>query len=103
MREWLRAVRSRFDYVVFDTPPVLPVTDATITGRLVDGVVLVLRAGKVTREVARACRDRLRQADVRILGVVLNRFRMHGPAGKRYRYYASYPAYESEPQAGSAA
>jgi capsular exopolysaccharide synthesis family protein len=104
MREWLKAVRSRFDYVVVDTPPVLPVTDSTITGRLVDGVVLILRAGKVTREEARACRDRLRQAEVRVLGVVLNRFRSHqGAAGKRYRYYASYGAYESEPQAGSAA
>lgn len=104
MREWLRAVRVRFDYVVVDTPPVLPVTDATITGRLVDGVVLVLRAGKVARDEARACRDRLRQADVKILGVVLNRFRSHqGTAGKRYRYYASYSSYEGEPQAGSAA
>ncbi len=103
MREWLKGVRARFDYVVVDTPPVLPVTDSTITGRLVDGVVLILRAGKVTREEARACRDRLRQADVKVLGVVLNRFRAHGPAGKRYRYYTSYTAYESEPQAGSAA
>jgi capsular exopolysaccharide synthesis family protein len=104
MREWLKGVRTRFDFIVIDTPPVLPVTDATITGRLVDGVVLILRAGKVTREEARACRDRLRQADVKVLGVVLNRFRAaQGAAGKRYRYYASYSAYESEPQAGSAA
>jgi len=58
----------------------------------------------VTREDARACRDRLRQAEVKVLGAVLNRFRStQGAAGKRYRYYESYSAYESEPQAGSAA
>ena len=104
MREWLRTMRGRFDFVVVDTPPALPVTDATIAGRLADGVVLTLRAGKVTRDEARACRERLRISDVKVLGVVLNRYReSHGTAGKRYRYYESYAAYESEREAGSAA
>ncbi|MGH9363212.1 MAG: GumC family protein [Thermoanaerobaculia bacterium] len=102
MREWLRLARGRFDFVVIDTPPVLPVTDAIVAGAWADGVVLTLRAGKVTREDARACRDRLRQADVKVLGAVLNRFRSgQGAAGKRYRYYESYQAYESEQQAGA--
>ncbi|HEX5758369.1 MAG TPA: polysaccharide biosynthesis tyrosine autokinase [Thermoanaerobaculia bacterium] len=104
MREWLRLARSRFDFVVVDTPPVLPVTDATIAGAWADGVVLTLRAGKVTREDARACLERLRQAEVKVLGAVLNRHRSaQGQSGKRYRYYESYGTYESEPQAGSAA
>ena len=104
MREWLKAVRAHFDYVVIDTPPCLAVTDATIVGMLVDGVVLTLRSGKVTREEARLCRDRLRQADVKILGAVLNRHRsLQAGLGKRYRYYESYAAEESAPKAGSAA
>jgi capsular exopolysaccharide synthesis family protein len=104
MREWLRAVRSRFDFVVIDTPPALAVTDATIVGMLVDGVVLTLRSGKVTREEARLCRDRLRQAGIKVLGAVLNRYRsLHTGLGKRYRYYESYGAEEREPKAGSAA
>lgn len=91
MRDWLKAVRSRFDFVVIDTPPALAVTDATIVGLLVDGVVLTLRSGKVTREEARLCRDRLRQAGIKILGAVLNRYRsLQGGLGKRYRYYESY-------------
>ena len=107
MREWLRSVRARFDFVVIDTPPALAVTDATIVGMLVDGVVLTLRSGKVTREEARLCRDRLRQAGIKILGAVLNRYRsLPTGLGKRYRYYESY-AEESEPKkagnAGSAA
>lgn len=104
MREWLKAARARFDFIILDTPPALPVTDATIVGALADGVVLTLRTGKVTREEARACRDRLRMAEVKVLGVVLNRFRS-GPSrlAKRYRYYESYGSYEAEAQAGSAA
>lgn len=104
MRDWLKAVRQRFDFVVIDTPPALAVTDATIVGMLVDGVVLTLRSGKVTREEARLCRDRLRQTGIKILGAVLNRYRsLQAGLGKRYRYYESYGAEESEPKAGSAA
>ncbi len=105
MREWLRSVRARFDFVVIDTPPALAVTDATIVGQLADGVVLTLRCGKVTREEARHCRDRLRQAGLKIFGAVLNRYRslQGSAAGKRYRYYEAYAADEKEPKAGSAA
>ena len=110
MRDWLKAMRARFDFVVIDTPPTLAVTDATIIGLLADGVVLTLRSGKGTREEARLCRDRLRQSGVRILGAVLNRYRsLQTGLGKRYRYYESYGAEESAPQkpgkagAGSAA
>jgi capsular exopolysaccharide synthesis family protein len=103
MRDWLRAMRARFDFVVLDTPPALAVTDATIVGRLVDGVVLTLRSGKVTREEARICRDRLLKTGIKILGAVLNRYRSLPAVGKRYKYYESYGAEESEPKAGSAA
>ena len=93
MKEWLHTVRSHFDYVIVDTPPALAVTDATLVGVLADGVILTLRSGKVTREEARLCRDRLLQADARILGAVLNRYRSsHSGLGKRYRSYESYVA-----------
>jgi succinoglycan biosynthesis transport protein ExoP len=108
MRDWLKMMRGRFDYVVLDTPPALAVTDATIIGLLADGVVLTLRSGKVTREEARLCRDRLRQSGIKILGAVLNRYRsLQTGLGKRHRYYESYGAEEGEPReagkAGSAA
>lgn len=104
MRDWLKAVRSRFDFVVLDTPPALAVTDATIVGMLADGVVLTLRSGKVTREEVRLCRDRLRQSSIKILGAVLNRYRsLQTGLGKRYRYYETYGAEESEPRAAGKA
>jgi capsular exopolysaccharide synthesis family protein len=100
MREWLNAMRARFDYVIIDTPPSLAVTDATIVGALSDGVVLTFRAGKVTREDAKDCAERLRMAELRILGVVLNRHRSEAARyGRKTRYYESYGGYEKEAQA----
>ncbi|HUP25447.1 MAG TPA: polysaccharide biosynthesis tyrosine autokinase [Thermoanaerobaculia bacterium] len=92
MKELIRRAEERFDFVVIDTPPVLVVTDATVVGTLVNGVVLCLRAGRVTRDDARACRDRLVRADVKVLGVVLNGRRLTdaGFGGHYYQYYAAY-------------
>jgi capsular exopolysaccharide synthesis family protein len=106
MREWLRAVRLRFEYIIVDTPPALAGSDASIVGVLADGVVLTLRSGEVTREEARLSRDRLRDAGVRILGVVLNRYRSPSSGyGRRYRPYEQRVADErpAERKAGSAA
>jgi polysaccharide biosynthesis transport protein len=104
MREILKQVRERFEYVIVDTPPTLAVTDSTIVGALADGVILTLRTAKVMRDEARMCRDRLRSADVRILGAVLNRYRaVQAGTYRRYRAYEMYAAEEVAPKAGSAA
>jgi succinoglycan biosynthesis transport protein ExoP len=110
MQELVRMARSRFDFVVIDTPPILPVTDAALVGTLVDGVTLCLRAGKVTRDEARSCRDRLQFAGIKVLGVVLNRHSaaQGGYSGRRYQMYETYGGSSAgsgagEPKAGSAA
>jgi succinoglycan biosynthesis transport protein ExoP len=106
LRELLRTLRSRFDYVIVDTPPALAVTDATLVGTLVDGVVLTLRSHKVTRDEVRLVRDRLRQADIKVLGAVLNRYRALQAGVARGYHYAEpygYGAEEGGSKAGSAA
>ena len=96
MRELLTLMRSRFDFVLIDTPPALPVADAVILGAYVDGMVVCARAGVLVREDAKACRDRLRYADLKIFGLVLNRYSdSAGRYGKRYQYYDAYG--ETEP------
>ena len=89
--ELLDAVRSRFDFVLLDSPPVLPVADAVILGPLVDGLVLCARAGVLLRDDAKHCGERLRHAGLRIYGTVLNRYRSStaSPYSKRYRYYGA--------------
>ena len=93
MEKFLELVRSRFDFVIVDTPPALAVTDAILTGAMCDGVVLCCRAGFLQREGARAVREKLRIAEVRVLGAVLNRYRaVSGSYGssRKYLYYESY-------------
>ena len=90
MKELLAQVSSRFDYVVIDAPPALPVTDPAVIGAQVDGVVLCIGAGMVNREDLKSCDRRLRNSGVHVLGAVLNHF--HVTAGA-YRYRPYDPAY----------
>ena len=85
----LRRLRSEFDLILVDSPPMLQLADARVLGRAVDAVVLVLRAGKTARETAHAARQSLVEDGTLLLGTVLNRW-----DSKRYPSYAytgSYP------------
>lgn len=80
----LDALRERYDVVLLDSPPVLPVADPLVLARAVDGVVLVTRAGRTTRgELVRAV-ELLRRAEARPLGLVLNE--VDEPRGGGYGY-----------------
>lgn len=100
MKSFIAMARERYDFVILDTPPALAVTDATLVGAASDGVVLCLRAGKVQRDDARASRDRLLRADVRILGALLNRHHeARGRYGRQYQQYAAYAVDDAAEQA----
>ncbi len=68
----IAALRERADTVLFDAPPVLAVTDATILASKVDGVLLVVEAGHTRREQAQRAKTVLEKAHVRLVGAVLN-------------------------------
>ncbi|HEX6201367.1 MAG TPA: polysaccharide biosynthesis tyrosine autokinase [Thermoanaerobaculia bacterium] len=98
MRELVERLRGSFDYVVFDTPPTLAVTDSTLVGSLADGVVLCVRSAQVDRRDATRALERLRMADVHVLGTVLNAHRAGG-GSSRYAYEAyAYAAPEPAPE-----
>jgi Mrp family chromosome partitioning ATPase len=70
MRRMLDHLRTRFDRVILDTPPVLPLADVAILAPLVDGALLVVRAGYTPKP---AIENALRAFDSsRLLGIVLN-------------------------------
>jgi polysaccharide biosynthesis transport protein len=69
----LDTLRESFDYVIFDSPPLLSVADATALARRTSAVLLVARAGFTRVEALRAATDTLRSVERRPLGVVLNR------------------------------
>ena len=76
-----------FDWVILDSPPVVPVADASILAGLCDGVVLVVEAASTPVEMAQKARHEFR--DRQILGVVLNRVHPRDSYGS-YAYYSLY-------------
>lgn len=67
----IETLSQQADIVLFDAPPVLGVTDAVVLGAKVDGVLLVVKAGKTRREHAEQAKDLLEKARVKIVGVTL--------------------------------
>ena len=94
----MRVIPSAIDHVLFDSPPVLTVTDATLLAALVDGVVLVARAGQLPRELLRRTQKQLRDVNAKIVGVVLNSV---DSRSTDYYYYAYHQkGYGDEAAAG---
>jgi succinoglycan biosynthesis transport protein ExoP len=72
MIEVLRELESRFDVVLIDTPPLLPVTDAAVLSTIADGTVVVVGAGRVDRDHLAKSLQSLETVKGRLLGLVLN-------------------------------
>lgn len=89
MKELLKELQEQADFVIFDSPPVIAVTDALVLATQVDGVVLILDFGKVPREAAKQAKELLEKVKANILGVVLNKIDME-KEGQYYPYYYYY-------------
>jgi polysaccharide biosynthesis transport protein len=93
MKELLRTLSQRFDHILIDSPPMVSVTDPVILSTMVDGAILVVQAGRSTRELARRARRELARVGARVFGVVLNNVNVrHGGYGD-YDYYRYASAY----------
>ncbi|WP_405097367.1 CpsD/CapB family tyrosine-protein kinase [Oceanobacillus sp. FSL H7-0719] len=85
METFLKEALFNYDMVIFDTPPVLAVTDAQILADIVDGSILVVRSGGTEIELAQRAKEALAPAKAKLLGVVLN-----GREKKASNYYYYY-------------
>jgi len=72
------------DIVLFDAPPVIAVTDAAVLGAKVDGVLLVISAGKTKRDHAQRAKELLEKANVRIIGATLTNAPKDSGVGEYY-------------------
>lgn len=90
MTEVLAALRNQSDMVVIDSPPALVVADASILGSRCSGAILVIDSGKTRVDVARRALDTLKQANVKVLGTVINKLAARRTAGYNYSYYNYY-------------
>jgi polysaccharide biosynthesis transport protein len=84
--EWLTFCRERFDCVIIDSPPLLPVADALLLGAHVDGIVLVVREGVTARADIQTVMNKLGSLREKLVGVVYNGVRQ---GHQDYRYYTT--------------
>ncbi|WP_147534476.1 CpsD/CapB family tyrosine-protein kinase [Bacillus marasmi] len=88
MLEFLTTVEEKYDVILFDTPPILAVTDAQILANLCEGSVLVVASGKTEIEKVTKSKELLAQAKGKLLGAVLNNKKMD--KSNYYYYYGTY-------------
>lgn len=99
MESLLNTLKPRFDYIFIDSPPIMPLTDACILGPMVDGVILVVQAGRTQKDVVKHAESRLVQSRATIVGYVATNIEYHLPQ-YLYRYinkYDSYYYHEKQP------
>ncbi len=101
MKELGEELSQKYDLILYDSPPVVAVTDAVVLSKIVDGVVLIAKAGKTTREILYKAARQLDDVGGQILGTVLNDFNIKGAGYRYYYYYYHYRSRESEGEGGS--
>ncbi len=87
----LRLLRTRFDFILIDSPPVLQLPDARILARRADAALLVGRCEKTSRGSMILAKQRFEDDGIPVLGAILNDWRPRGNAGSAYYNPAYYP------------
>lgn len=90
MPDLIAKFKSQFDVVIFDSPPVLPVTDASVLAPKVDCVVIVYEIGRTSREALMRTKTQLESIGSKVAGVILNNTRPQTEAISSYPYYYHY-------------
>ena len=89
MWSFIEEVKKEYGIVLFDSPPLLPVTDGAVLAALVDGVILIAKMGKTSRDGIKRSIDILKDVNAKIIGTVLTGVR--GPDYYGYKdYYNTY-------------
>jgi len=98
MTGFIKDIKEKFQVVIFDSAPILPVTDSCILSSKVDGVIIVYKAGRVSRGALRRAKLQLENAKGRPIGVVLNSMRASDMkfGSPFYYYYQKYYGEDEE-------
>lgn len=88
MATLMELLQTKFTHVVVDSPPIASFTDGVLIASMVDGVILVVHAGKSSRQVVRRSRQLLTEIGAKVFGVVLNNVNLN--TKDNYYYYQSY-------------
>tara|TARA_B100000575_G_scaffold258630_1_gene230364 strand:- start:11351 stop:13609 length:2259 start_codon:yes stop_codon:yes gene_type:complete len=98
MKKLIEILKKEFDVIIFDTPPIIAVTDASVLSGLVDCFVLVIRAGTTNKSALNRALIGLKNIGTKITGAIINEASeqtLYG-GGYAYQYYKQYYAQEEE-------
>ncbi len=87
MYELVKSFTDHFDYVIFDSPPVVAVTDAAVLSRVADGTLLVIGYGKVNREEVSGALEQMSNVQANMIGLVINGMPHSKTYYNGYSYY----------------
>lgn len=90
LADFVTWAREHYDQVVIDCPATLPVSDTLLWGKYVPRAIFVMQYGKTNAKLAQSALDKLRKADIKILGAVLSQYKPEGLSYGRYSYHYSY-------------
>jgi capsular exopolysaccharide synthesis family protein len=95
MIKLLERLRTKYDRIILDTPPVSAVTDAVVLAPRADGCLLVVRGGVTPRKVVQSAIEKLRMVDARMIGAVMNAVdvKRAGYYYHKYHYYYEHYGY----------
>ena len=96
MSQLIAEVESMYDFILFDTPPLIAVSDAKILAPKIKNVLVVIRSGKTNYQIIQDAKERLEKVDARLVGAVLNGVETKKGYGYYYRYNYYYNNYYSE-------
>jgi capsular exopolysaccharide synthesis family protein len=86
----LRTLRSGFDFVLIDAPPLLGLSDARILGKFTDGVIFICRAGQTSGDDLAEARRLLAEDGTYIIGTILNDYDSQREGSPHYNSYLTY-------------
>jgi capsular exopolysaccharide synthesis family protein len=90
MAEFIEKLKKEYDVILFDSPPIIAVTDAAVLCGRVDGVFLVISAGSTNKDAILRAKSLLENVDARVLGALLNNLEITSAYGSSYYYYYHY-------------
>jgi capsular exopolysaccharide synthesis family protein len=93
MREVVAELKRRFDVILFDSPPALPIADAALLTAFCDRIVLIYEAGRTSRNALLRVKQQLEARGGQVAGVVLNHISPETEALANYLYYRKYKYY----------
>ena len=95
MGELIKVLESKWDMVLFDSPPLVAVTDATMVSKEIDKIIIVVKVGQTDKRAFKHTIQSLRNVNAPLGGVVLNAVTHKNSYGSYYYYYQYYHYYGS--------